>query len=152
MVACPLLLDATRQRPSAQDHLRRDARDGPTRCPGLLPLRPQRCTQRRSLVGRCCLSDIEARCVCAGCGNRGAQVRPDFSTGKPPQFARSSARWRNERAEEKLQVLLALFFELAERPRHQPSSPQAGVVSQCASFRCQHIPDSFRPPPFHLPN
>jgi hypothetical protein len=98
------------------------------------------------------LSDIEARCVCAGCGNRGAQVRPDFSTGKPPQFARSSARWRNERAEEKLQVLLALFFELAERPRHQPSSPQAGVVSQCASFRCQHIPDSFRPPPFHLPN
>jgi hypothetical protein len=38
------------------------------------------------------LSDIEARFVCAGCGNRGAQVRPDFSAGKPPQFAKSSAR------------------------------------------------------------
>ncbi|OSI22853.1 hypothetical protein [Bradyrhizobium canariense] len=34
------------------------------------------------------LSDIEPRFVCAGCGNRGAQVRPDFSSGKPPPFAR----------------------------------------------------------------
>ncbi|MET4483254.1 hypothetical protein [Bradyrhizobium sp. F1.13.3] len=50
------------------------------------------------------LSDIEPRFVCAGCGNRGAQVRPDFSSGKPPQFATSNVRQRNERAEEKLEV------------------------------------------------
>nr|WP_247295753.1 hypothetical protein [Bradyrhizobium sp. 87] len=36
------------------------------------------------------LSDIEPRFLCAGWANRGAQVRPDFS-GRPPQFARSSA-------------------------------------------------------------
>nr|WP_225174703.1 MULTISPECIES: hypothetical protein [unclassified Bradyrhizobium] len=32
------------------------------------------------------LSDIEPRFVCAGCGIRGAEVRPDFESGKPPQF------------------------------------------------------------------
>lgn len=38
------------------------------------------------------LSDIEPRFVCAGCGSRGANVRPDFSSGKPSQFARSTVR------------------------------------------------------------
>ncbi|MET4170835.1 hypothetical protein ABIB99_001917 [Bradyrhizobium sp. LA6.1] len=33
------------------------------------------------------LSDLEPRFVCRGCGNRGAEVRPDFDSGKPPQFA-----------------------------------------------------------------
>ncbi|MDA9414070.1 hypothetical protein XH81_04215 [Bradyrhizobium sp. CCBAU 25360] len=33
------------------------------------------------------LSDIEPRFVCAGCGNRGADVRLDFESGRPPQFA-----------------------------------------------------------------
>ncbi|WP_246790136.1 hypothetical protein [Bradyrhizobium sp. CCBAU 51765] len=37
------------------------------------------------------LSDIEPRFVCAGCGNRGADVRPDFESGKPPQFAKAAA-------------------------------------------------------------
>jgi hypothetical protein len=30
------------------------------------------------------LSDIEPRFVCGGCGGRGSEVRPDFSSGKPP--------------------------------------------------------------------
>jgi hypothetical protein len=29
------------------------------------------------------LSDIEPRFVCAACGRRGAEVRPDFNWGKP---------------------------------------------------------------------
>ncbi|MCK1734608.1 hypothetical protein IVA79_11725 [Bradyrhizobium sp. 138] len=29
------------------------------------------------------LSDIEPRFVCAGCGSRGADVRPDFDRGNP---------------------------------------------------------------------
>ncbi|MBR0906321.1 MULTISPECIES: hypothetical protein [Bradyrhizobium] len=33
------------------------------------------------------LSDVELRFVCGACGNRGAEVRPDFGSGKPPQFA-----------------------------------------------------------------
>ncbi|MBR0908089.1 hypothetical protein JQ588_36190 [Bradyrhizobium liaoningense] len=33
------------------------------------------------------LSDVEPRFVCGGCGNRGGEVRPDFESGKPPQFA-----------------------------------------------------------------
>ncbi|MDA9469642.1 hypothetical protein XH87_34440 [Bradyrhizobium sp. CCBAU 53415] len=37
------------------------------------------------------LSDIEPRFVCAGCGSRGADVRPDFASGKPPQFAKAAA-------------------------------------------------------------
>ncbi|RXG91487.1 hypothetical protein [Bradyrhizobium zhanjiangense] len=32
------------------------------------------------------LSDIEPRFVCSECGSRGAEVRPDFESGKPPQF------------------------------------------------------------------
>nr|WP_249133920.1 hypothetical protein [Bradyrhizobium japonicum] len=35
------------------------------------------------------LSDIEPLFVCRGCGSREADVRPDFETGKPPQFAAS---------------------------------------------------------------
>ncbi|RXG88725.1 hypothetical protein [Bradyrhizobium zhanjiangense] len=38
------------------------------------------------------LSDIEPRFVCGGCGSRGAEVRPDFASGRPPQFAMSKAR------------------------------------------------------------
>ncbi|WP_247345763.1 MULTISPECIES: hypothetical protein [unclassified Bradyrhizobium] len=38
------------------------------------------------------LSDIEPHFVCGGCGNRGAEVRPDFESGKPPQLAASKAR------------------------------------------------------------
>ncbi|MCW1990734.1 hypothetical protein ACVJGC_008333 [Bradyrhizobium diazoefficiens] len=38
------------------------------------------------------LSGIEPRFVCAGCGRRGAEVRPDFESGMPPQFASSNAR------------------------------------------------------------
>jgi hypothetical protein len=38
------------------------------------------------------LSDIEPRFVCGGCGNRGSEVRPDFSSGKPPELANSRAR------------------------------------------------------------
>jgi hypothetical protein len=30
------------------------------------------------------LSDLEPRVVCCACGKRGADVRPDFDTGKPP--------------------------------------------------------------------
>jgi hypothetical protein len=33
------------------------------------------------------LSDIEARCVCSGCGTRGADVRPDWSTKGPRAVA-----------------------------------------------------------------
>ncbi|MDA9469636.1 MULTISPECIES: hypothetical protein [unclassified Bradyrhizobium] len=33
------------------------------------------------------LSDVEPRFVCGGCGNRGADVRPNFASGSPPQFA-----------------------------------------------------------------
>ncbi|WP_370154077.1 MULTISPECIES: hypothetical protein [Bradyrhizobium] len=33
------------------------------------------------------LSDVEPRFLCAGCGSRGADVRPDFESGRPPQFA-----------------------------------------------------------------
>lgn len=33
------------------------------------------------------LSDIEPQFVCQGCGARGADVRPDFESGRPPQFA-----------------------------------------------------------------
>ncbi|WP_063982902.1 hypothetical protein [Bradyrhizobium sp.] len=29
------------------------------------------------------LSDLEPRFVCRGCGNRGAEVRPDFERGNP---------------------------------------------------------------------
>ncbi|WP_354100699.1 MULTISPECIES: hypothetical protein [unclassified Bradyrhizobium] len=35
------------------------------------------------------LSDIEQRVACSGCGQRGAEVRPGFESGKPPQFALS---------------------------------------------------------------
>ncbi|WP_439399236.1 hypothetical protein ACRQ5Q_17785 [Bradyrhizobium sp. PMVTL-01] len=38
------------------------------------------------------LSDIESRFICQSCGRRGADVRPDFESGKPPQFANSSAK------------------------------------------------------------
>ncbi|RZN08072.1 hypothetical protein CWO91_24090 [Bradyrhizobium genosp. SA-3] len=38
------------------------------------------------------LSDIEPRFVCSECGSRGAEVRPDFASGRPPQFAMSNAR------------------------------------------------------------
>ncbi|QHP70002.1 hypothetical protein EI171_23515 [Bradyrhizobium sp. LCT2] len=38
------------------------------------------------------LSDVEPRFVCGGCGSRGAEVRPDFESGRPPQFASSNAR------------------------------------------------------------
>lgn len=38
------------------------------------------------------LSDIEPHFVCGVCGNREAEVRPDFESGKPPQFAASNAR------------------------------------------------------------
>jgi hypothetical protein len=38
------------------------------------------------------LSDVEPRFVCGGSGNRGSEVRPDFSSGKPPQFATPNAR------------------------------------------------------------
>lgn len=30
------------------------------------------------------LSDIEPRFTCTACGRRGADVRPDFASGKPP--------------------------------------------------------------------
>ncbi|WP_271583262.1 hypothetical protein [Bradyrhizobium sp. CCBAU 45389] len=30
------------------------------------------------------LSDIESRFICRVCGRRGADVRPDFKSGKPP--------------------------------------------------------------------
>ena len=33
------------------------------------------------------LSDLEPRFVCRGCGGHGAELRPDFESGKPPQFA-----------------------------------------------------------------
>lgn len=33
------------------------------------------------------LSDLEPRFVCQGCGYRGAEIRPDFQSSKPPQFA-----------------------------------------------------------------
>jgi hypothetical protein len=33
------------------------------------------------------LSDVEPRLVCTACGRRGAEVRPDFETGKPPLAA-----------------------------------------------------------------
>jgi hypothetical protein len=54
--------------------LGRDARDGRARRPGLLrrlSVQPQRSNLR--------LSDIEPRFVCAACGKRGAEVRPDFN-------------------------------------------------------------------------
>ncbi|SFJ45800.1 hypothetical protein [Bradyrhizobium sp. Gha] len=35
------------------------------------------------------LSDLDPHFVSAGCGNRGAEVRPSFESGKPPQFASS---------------------------------------------------------------
>ncbi|MCA1546432.1 hypothetical protein I6F36_06385 [Bradyrhizobium sp. BRP19] len=35
------------------------------------------------------LSDVEPRFVCAACGSRGADVRPDFESGRPAQFATS---------------------------------------------------------------
>ena len=34
------------------------------------------------------LSDVEPRLVCTACGRRGAEVRPDFETGKPPLAAK----------------------------------------------------------------
>ena len=33
------------------------------------------------------LSDIEPRFVCAACGRRGADIRPDFNWNKPPTAA-----------------------------------------------------------------
>jgi len=38
------------------------------------------------------LSDIEPRFVCAGCGSRGADIRPDFESGRPPQFVSSKRK------------------------------------------------------------
>ncbi|MGY3238673.1 hypothetical protein ACVMAJ_005563 [Bradyrhizobium sp. USDA 4448] len=40
------------RRTTAQDHLRRDARDGPARSPSLLPLRASRRSERGLLAGR----------------------------------------------------------------------------------------------------
>jgi hypothetical protein len=35
------------------------------------------------------LSDLEPRLVCKACDKRGADVRPDFETGKKPAYLRS---------------------------------------------------------------
>ncbi|WP_347341913.1 hypothetical protein [Bradyrhizobium guangxiense] len=37
------------------------------------------------------LSDVEPRLVCTACGRRGAELRPDFETGKPPLAAMDCA-------------------------------------------------------------
>ncbi|MCK1288587.1 hypothetical protein IVB41_32275 [Bradyrhizobium sp. 44] len=66
--------------------LKRSSRDcGCLDLLGLTSSSPGRCLQY--VVGR-----TNVRLAESGCGNRAADVRPDLSSGKPPQFARSSAR------------------------------------------------------------